>query len=282
MNYENLRLGGVTLRVESPFEYTSSEKARPFHCAGTKNDYLIRVLSAEKMPIIPHDASTHLFLSRWRDGTGDCFLKRGGERSELFTCAVRSDRVVRLTFAKGYLNRLSTLNILESADLPSILAESGQIILHSSYIITRRGDAVLFSGPSGIGKSTQAALWEKLMGAEIINGDRCLIDARSRTANGIFYSGSSDICKNKSAPLTAIVMLEQSDLNEVSVIRPRRAFEKVLAQSSYYKWDEHSASVMTGLAADLVSSVPVYLLRCRPDAAAVSLLNEVLYGNKKF
>ena len=282
MNHENLRLGGITIRVESPFEYISSEKAHPFQCAVANPDYFIRVLSADAMPIQPRNASTHLFLSRWRNGKSDCFLKRGGERSELFTYAVRTDRVVELTFAEGYLNRLSTLNILESADLPSILAESGQIILHSSYIITPRGDAILFSGPSGIGKSTQAALWEKLMGAEIINGDRCLIDTKSHTANGIFYSGSSDICKSKGAPLTAIVMLEQSDSNEIELIRPRHAFEKVLAQSSYYKWDEFSTSVMTGLVADLVSDIPVYSLRCRPDSAAVNLLNEVLYGNKKF
>ena len=48
------------------------------------------------------------------------------------------------------------------------------IHLHSSYIIYH-DKAILFTGPSGIGKTTQAELWRDYQGAEIINGDVTLI-----------------------------------------------------------------------------------------------------------
>ena len=43
-------------------------------------------------------------------------------------------------------------------------------------IIAFQNKAILFSAPSGTGKSTQADLWQKYVrGVEIINGDRAII-----------------------------------------------------------------------------------------------------------
>lgn len=65
--------------------------------------------------------------------------------------------------------------VLESAGLFDILADAGMLVLHSAYIVTRQGEGILFSGPSGIGKSTQAALWQHYGAAQTVNGDRALV-----------------------------------------------------------------------------------------------------------
>ena len=38
-----------------------------------------------------------------------------------------------------------------------------------------KGKAIAFSGPSGVGKSTQAEIWKQCFQADILNGDRALL-----------------------------------------------------------------------------------------------------------
>ena len=115
------------------------------------------------------------------------------------------------------------------------------LVLHSAYIVASAGKAILFSGPSGVGKSTQAALWERCAGARVVNGDRALVDVGKKTANGIFYSGTSGISENVTAPVRAIVLLGQGSENRVLVPSPQAAFAGVLSQCAYYEWDVSSA-----------------------------------------
>lgn len=274
------RLNNFTVKIVSQSEFTTASKAIRFQKDDDVFDLTVEIFKNNEMPIVPDIASHDRRKYIWKYENIQHFLKKDEYNPSQFSYSIREKNNCSLYFSDGLFPYISDLTILESADLPSILAENGQIILHSSYIITSQGDAILFSGPSGIGKSTQAGLWEKYAHAEIINGDRCLIDTKALTANGIFYSGSSNICKNRSAPLRSIIMLEQSDSNEIHRLRPLQAFGKILGQSSYHKWFECSATMMTGLVAELVDKIPVYSLRCRPDELAVELLRKVLYENK--
>ena len=99
-----------------------------------------------------------------------------------------------------------------------------------------------------------------------------------KTANGIFYSGTSGICKNVTAPIRAIVLLGQSDENRILVPSPQAAFAGILSQCAYYDWDALSAMNMTECVARLVSDVPVLHFDCRADASAVRALQERLGG----
>ena len=47
------------------------------------------------------------------------------------------------------------------------------IQIHSS-LIRSHGEGLMFIGPSGIGKTTQAELWHAYRNADIINGDMVL------------------------------------------------------------------------------------------------------------
>ena len=63
------------------------------------------------------------------------------------------------------------------------------MVLHCSVLKVRSG-VILFSGPSGIGKSTQAGLWTKYRKARVINGDRTLL----KKENGRWMSLGWPIC----------------------------------------------------------------------------------------
>ena len=247
---EFYEFGGTLFRIDSEEPLLESKYTAPFACAGTKTpDFVITVwYSGEKM----------------QNG---------------FSNANRSGSSIRIEFAESYRGKISAKNALEESGIFRMLAEHGGVVLHSSYIITQRGEALLFSAPSGTGKSTQAELWRSYAGAKVINGDRALVKAENGvTANGILFSGTSGISENVTAPLRAIVLLRQSEKNEIRSVSGKEAFMRLLPQCSYYPDEEENLRIVTGILAEIISAVPVYDFGCVPDESAVSALSEVLYG----
>lgn len=277
---EAYRFGGVVCAVECDENIEKSEVCAPFAVPECAADHTISLRFDDEIPNKPQNAAVSGPLSRWYEGSArhtlQCYSAPGG--TPQFTYAVTDGRKTRLTFAEGYRKGASVRAALESACLFDLLADEGMLILHSSYIVTEDGEAVIFSGPSGIGKSTQAALWEKYAGAQVINGDRSLLRPDERTANGIFYSGTSGICKNVTAPIKAVVLLGKAEGNSVQPAAPSTAFARILSQCAYYAWDAQSAIRMTDCVARLVSNVPVLRFDCRADESAVRALQEKLGG----
>lgn len=152
------------------------------------------------------------------------------------------------------------------------------LILHCAFL--RLGEtAVLFSGPSGIGKSTQAELWRKYRMAEIINGDRALlrqIDKRWYVC-GWPVCGSSEICHNESAPIHSIVMLEQGKENRVSKLSPMQAFIQLYGQITVNQWNNEAKAKAVSLLEAIVTEIPVFHLRCDMTEDAVKCLEAALY-----
>ncbi len=276
---ECYRFGGLGFAVECEENIERSDMCAPF-AADCAPEHTIRLSFSDELPEAPLSAAVMGPVRRWYDGDARHTLQRysAAGKTPQFTYAVTCGERTELRFSESYRRGASVRAVMESACLFDLLADAGMLILHSSYIVTPAGEAILFSGPSGIGKSTQAALWEKYAAAQVINGDRTLIDPRSKTAHGIFCSGTSGICKNVSAPLRAIVLLGQAEDNRLYPAAPRMAFARLLSQCAYYEWDSVSAIRMTEYAAQLVSNVPVVCLDCRAERSAVIALQEYLGG----
>lgn len=112
------------------------------------------------------------------------------------------------------------------------------LIFHRSYV-EYRGKAILFSAPSGTGKSTQAALWEKYRGSSTVNGDRALlrkVDGRW-TACGWHVCGSSEMCKLSDTAIHAIVMLRQGCENRIVCLFSFEAFRQIYPQVTVNQWN---------------------------------------------
>ena len=166
---------------------------------------------------------------------------------------------------------------MDTIGATSMLTALGAISLHSSFI-THRGQAILFSAPSGTGKSTQAALWEQHAHAEQINGDRSVIRCVDGvwTAFGFPFAGSSGIYKNKSAPIRAIVVLRQAKDNTIERLGASEAFRLLYSETAIQRWNTQGHAAAVDLLIRLSAAVPVYRLCCTPDARAVELLQQTL------
>ena len=280
MHRELYRFGGVTFAVESAEGIERSKMCEPFRVEDAAANHTICLTFSDAIPKPPRGAAQSGPVYRWQEGGARHLLQRYSVagKTPQFTCAVTRGAHTEVTFANAYRAGASVRAVLEAAGLFDIFADLGMLVLHSAYIVTRAGEAILFSGPSGVGKSTQAALWERCAGARVVNGDRALVDVGKKTANGIFYSGTSGISENVTAPIRAIVLLGQGSENRVFVPSPQAAFAGVLSQCAYYEWDARSAENMTACVARLVSDVPVLRMDCLPDATAVDALRGKLGG----
>ena len=147
------------------------------------------------------------------------------------------------------------------------------IVLHASAI-DWKGKGIAFSAPSGTGKSTQASLWEKHMGARVVNDD-CpaikLVDGLPY-AFGTPWSGSSDKFLNSSVPLSAFVMLEQAPENTIRKLEGHEAVARLMPRCFLPYHDSALMDLAIKNLKDIITGAPVYLLRCRPDREAVELV----------
>lgn len=169
-------------------------------------------------------------------------------------------------------------NCFRHIALERILMDNKTMILHASFV-NINGEGLLFTGRSGIGKSTQAELWRSYENAEIINGDRTILCKKKGIWNGYGspYAGSSNVYINADAPIKAIIVLEQS-LEEDSCIRltPGKAFGCIYAGITLNTWNGEYMAAAINLIHDLCITVPIFRLRCRPEYSAVNCLKQTL------
>ncbi len=151
------------------------------------------------------------------------------------------------------------------------------LILHCAYL-EYNNKAILFSAPSGVGKSTQASLWEKYKNGTVINGDRALLlcNQNKWNAYGWPVCGSSEICRNTSLPIQAIVMLSQGKTNEICLLSAMQAFTMIYSQITINGWNQNAAAETMNLIEELINKVPVYHLSCTISKEAVDLLEKML------
>lgn len=277
MYNEYYSFGGLSLHLTGETPWQSSDICDPFRTDKVDADHTVHVTVSDDFPDMPKNVENGDGICRGRDNDGFYLLQSFGNGFRMF--ASRKNNVTNVILSSKYIGRLSTRSIIEASGIFDLLAEHEMLVLHSSYIVTKDGDGILFSGPSGIGKSTQAELWQKYASAVTVNGDRSLVRVSDGTAHGFMYSGTSGICKNVSAPIKAIVLPTQSQHNKVCRPRPKEAFVRVLNQCSYYQWSSDSSKRMTDLVARLVNRVPIYVLDCTKDEGAVRALESALANN---
>lgn len=158
-----------------------------------------------------------------------------------------------------------------------ILLRHNALLLHSSVVMIH-GKMVLFSGPSGAGKSTQADLWRSHLGADIINGDRCVIMKREDGfyGGGSPWCGTSGIHRREQAPIAGIFLVNQAPENKITRLG-FGAFAPLFTQTLVNSWDPEFMSKATDLFSQLLDQVPVFRLDCRPDRDAAMLAYQILF-----
>ncbi|OUN92956.1 hypothetical protein [Blautia sp. An46] len=177
------------------------------------------------------------------------------------------------------LKNKSSFNVFTNLIFYTHAVQRHMIQIHSS-MIDYRGKGLLFLGPSGIGKTTMAELWNQYRDALIINGDMNFVqDTGDEFIGwGTPWHGSSPYCENTSVPIQSLIILKQASEN---YIRELSGFEKVQLVSNniiYPTWLENGMELCLETLDHLLTKLPVYELSCRPDEDAVKLTEETIFG----
>ena len=285
MKIKNYSFAGVEYQIIMPEEimYTDERFLAPF-----------AVETVEKPHIFNFD-----YYEELTQPTGQCVAKKPGFRvysengasvryigsvdkswENAYIRAEHKDYNHNVQLKKSqFTDRVGTHTVLSSLAAEHLIAQAGGVVYHCSYI-EHNGEAILFTAPSETGKSTQADLWNKYRGAQIINGDRAAIrniDGKIY-ACGIPFAGSSKYCKNLTLPLKAVVYLAQAPVTTIKRIKGYRAFSKVWEGISVNTWDKDDMEKVSTLAKNIVENIPVYYLACTPDESAVIALEKALEG----
>ena len=277
-----IRFSGITVRFDLPGPIALPPAFQALRCeddAAPDDIYKITLLTE---PLRPETSPLHKQDNSYIYRTNQGWLRiypslRKGNGCQV-ACLLCPDGNHTLYYpAVSWAELSDPWQCTQFMDGESLLIRHDAFLLHSSVVLMN-GKSVLFSGPSGTGKSTQASLWQTHLGAKVLNGDRCVIrrTAEGFTGGGSLWSGTSGIHHPESAPIAGIFLVEKSSENSVERLTSG-AFFPLFSQTTVHSWDQSFMAKLTDLYAELLETVPVYRLRCRPDREAVELAYHTLF-----
>lgn len=293
--YYLFRIIGHSILCELPFELSIHNEAEDFlhpfgdaenFCACSKDsyDFIIRLRLVEKLPDIPVDSHSNGGKIFGRINRHTFIFTQLNYRDQPYACTVYSDdsNEAEILFRPDYAKYTQySRQFMNHVLLEVLFLQLKSIILHASFI-RWQGQGILFSAPSGTGKSTQADLWSERFQAEILNGDRAGLRQVDGvwTAYGLPYAGSSGIYRNESAPVRAIVLLRQAKENRITRVSPAVALCSLYPEVLIHRWDKEFSAQALNLLENLIASVPVYLLECLPNQEAAELTCQTLFPDR--
>lgn len=266
--FYDLRFAGMHLRILAPRALCLPENLRSFlvgEPTDHRPDWVIEVIFGSDR--VAYGDTDHVTRFPRKDGNG--FLR---------VIPATDDRICRLFVPDDMADKFCiNANWMLFLMMERLLLPYDRIILHASAVI-HEGEAILFTAPSGIGKSTQASLWESCLGAEIINGDKVIIssDGERPIAYGGPVAGTSRIFRDLQAPIKAIVYLHQGKQNELTFLDQRHAFMALYSQTVKSRDDQEFNQALLPLIARIVEKVPVLDYSCQPNSSAVEYLRSRL------
>ena len=280
MNYY-FKIAGITIRIESEIPVSWNSYIRAFLCEPTDEyeEYYQCICTDHLEP-----QGTVLYQGEWQVIYGHGGLEERlhyfyGQMQPCMLYRELEDRKV-IELNRAYMDVFrgeENYCIFNAMAFEKVLMRRGAVVLHSSFIIWK-DKAILFTAPSGTGKSTQAALWEKYAGAVIANGDRTIL----REVDGVIYAcgmpicGSSDICRNVEVPVRAIVYLSQFTENIVYEMEIKERVKKLISETTINFFNREYVDMVFATLSRIAANIDMYHLFCTKDPEAVRVLEKKL------
>lgn len=278
-----LSVAGIGLKIETEQKIKDTDVFSPFVVDELLPDYKVFFQQVPKLSLVLtekiYEDRCYSVHSTENTGYVKCFYEKYGDSVPY---AVAEYDETKTTLCINYLEQgrkylCEFHNVFFHLDFEKLLINKNRFYLHASCVETLCG-GILFSGPSGIGKSTQAALWEKYRDAKQINGDRPILqkDGQKWKAWGSPYAGSSKCHKNCCCSVSTIIVLQQGEKCRLRRMPLLESFQMIWRGVTVHSWDKEFAENVCDLTMQLVKDVPVFEFVCTADEYAVEYLEQEL------
>ncbi len=279
-------IAGVPIKIIHDQLFDVTDSFLPFACEEKLHGWN---LFYQAVKILPKAFGTTLYICddykvvREKDGIVFRYIDRNTYSEYAISRIDYPGRYVEVQYlpnSRKYFGQ--TNNCLFHSQWERIMIEENRVFFHASCIATQYG-GILFSGRSGIGKSTQSELWIQKEGAKLINGDRPILGKENDSwyAYGSPYAGSSKCHLNECVPIRCIVMLGRGKRDILRRLSLGDAFRNVYKNLTVNTWDEVFISKVLESISGLIAEIPVYEYSCLPEFSAVEELKNELERSGK-
>ncbi len=145
------------------------------------------------------------------------------------------------------------------------------LLLHASAIL-KDGQAHLFIGKSGTGKSTHSRMWQQaLPDAQLLNDDHPVVrchDNGEVIAYGSPWSGKTPCYRNLSAPLRGIIRIKRASHNKLTRLKPIHGYASVMSSCAGVQWSKELASARATSLESIITRIGCYEMECLPNNEA--------------
>lgn len=278
---QQIEVAGVKMHVQSADRAFFAVRFREYAASFPAPDMTMKTLTPEELPPVEGREIAKIRNAAIYETAGGrcCAITSPSSGKTLSAQYFNSDYSnVEIQLLKSRTHPVLSLTDWEymytGAMFGNRLMYMGGVVLHGSAI-SYRGRGVVFSAPSGTGKSTHTGLWKQAFAedVEILNDDKPAICFQKDGPYlfGTPWSGKTDLNRNRSAPLQAIVFLEQAADNSMVELPVTQKIFQLTSQIARPYYDREIGIRAMDAVQRLVESVPIYLLRCNISRQAVDV-----------
>ena len=154
------------------------------------------------------------------------------------------------------------------------LAQSKNMVAIHSASLLYDDKAWIFSGHSGMGKSTHTNLWKEIYNTPILNGDLNLLAYENNIPmiHGIPWCGTSGICNTKTYPLGGIVLLNQASTDYVEELSPDQKILLTNQRLISPAWSAEMFDKNLTIMEQIVPNIMVCKLHCTKNPTAPEVM----------
>lgn len=271
------RIGSVVIAYHGPGELLASS-FQDFSCKHNTPDLTIHIVSSapevhvngdilvrtEELAICRNEDS-YLFLYPPGYGISEMHVATDGRYAVLFCPKPYGSELAEKIF---HALRFAFLIRAQHMDI---------FALHSASILYQ-DKAWLFSGPSGIGKSTHTSLWNRCYQTPYLNGDLNLLGFAGGVpvVYGIPWCGTSGYYTTSTVPLGGITFLKQGPTDALLPLNAEETSLRTIQRLVSPSWTEDMLLTNLSFVERLSASVPFFHLQCTKEDSAAAVIKQAI------
>lgn len=268
--YHCMKIGGICIKLCGPAEIFPEQFA-PFFCGEDRADQTIEVKIAVPMNK-PNGTvlirNKEMSICEWEDGylvlfhqmknVIEAYMTKDGSYVRIYALMPQVEEEKENLF---HAIRLFYLYLAQ---------RKGLYAIHSASILYQN-KAWLFSGHSGMGKSTHTTLWHEQIHTPYLNGDLNLVGEEDGKLKvyGMPWCGTSGIYTTKTQDLGGIVLLGRDSRDHLEELGIAEKIVRVMQRMISPAWTETQMDANLEFAEKIAAKSQVYYLKCTKNPSAV-------------